>query len=262
MLKVLLVDDEPLALANLQRIVEGFEDVEVIGSTGSSTTALHIAKRQRPDVILVDIEMPGINGVNFAREIKARIPVQIIFVTAYNQYAVDAFDAVALDYVLKPVDPERLAASLDRARTQALVGPILEAIDQRAATLKGPLTDRPEPEAETVYWAPTDGGLVRILHEDIDHIEACRDYAYIHTRSKKYMVRETMTALEGSFAGSALRRIHRSHIVNLNRIQVIQSTAGRRVVLSSGTALPVGCKYYDQLRAGLAPTPSTATPSQ
>jgi len=254
MLKVLLVDDEPLALANLQRIVENFEDIDVIGSTGSSTTALHIARRQRPDVILVDIEMPGMNGVNFAREIKAQIPVQIIFVTAYNQYAVDAFDAVALDYVLKPVDPERLAASLDRARTQALVRPILEAINQRASTLQGPLTERVAPEVKTVYWAPTDGGLVRILHDDIERIEACRDYAYIHTRSKKYMVRETMTGLEQSFSETALRRIHRSHIVNLNRIQAIQINAGRQVVLSCGTTLPVGRKYYEQLRSGLAPT--------
>jgi DNA-binding LytR/AlgR family response regulator len=262
MLKILLVDDEPLALANLKRIVEDFDDVEIVGCTGSSTTALHISKTQRPDVILVDIEMPGMNGVDFAREIQAHAPAQIIFVTAYNEYAVEAFDVVALDYVLKPVDPERLGAALERARTQVMVRPILEAIDKRVSDLKSPLVKPMAPASETVYWAPTDGGLVRILHGDIERVEACRDYAYIFTRSAKYMVRETMIGLERTFAGSALRRIHRSHIVNLNCVKAIRNDAGRRVVLSCGTSLPVGRNYYDQLRAGLLPAEAKAASSR
>lgn len=251
-MKILIVDDEPLALANLEQMISALPGTSIVGTARSGLSALHACETRDPDLVLVDVEMPGMNGVAFAQEVQTRRNVQIIFVTAYDQYATDAFDLEATDYVLKPVDPARLKAAIERARQRLLVSPVVNAVKAAALQL-APAEAPPPAELESaVYWANTDGGMVRIPLADITRVEACKDYAYIHTSGRKFMVRETMTRLQEAFDGTSLRRTHRSHIVNLTQVQAISQSSGKRAVtLINGDQVPVGRSFHDDIENAL-----------
>ena len=256
-MKILLVDDEPLALAGLKRMVEAVPGATVIGSAQSARSALHLCETRRPDVVVLDIEMPEMDGVTLARELRRVAAPLIIFVTAYDAFAIDAFDVEATDYVLKPVDPKRLGEAIERARTRLLMAPVMQAIQSAAEYLTPSAAALSEAGADenAVYWASVGGRTIRVPVADILHVEACRDYAYIHTAMAKHMVRETMARLEEAFAGSALHRVHRSHIVNLDNITAISHDTGNRsVTLTTGAEIPVGRRFYARLRAALEQT--------
>jgi len=247
--KILIVDDEPLAISSLRRMVEALDDVSVVGSARSARAALHLCETQRPDLVLLDIEMPQMDGVTFARDLPAATAPLVVFITAYDQFAVDAFDIEATDYVLKPVDPDRLKQAIERARAQLLLRPLVQAVETAAQRFRPSGAAAPADIRETpVYWANVGGRTVRIPVCEIRHVEACRDYAYIHTGTDKHMVRETMAGLEDAFQGTPLHRIHRSHIVNLDRVQsVSRETGHHHVTLDTGEEIPVGRRFYSRL---------------
>ena len=247
-MKLAIVDDEPLAISSLRRTIEAMTDVCIVGSSRTAMSALSLCETRRPDVVLLDIEMPQMDGVTFARELHRVGAPLIIFITAYDRFAVEAFDVEAIDYVLKPVDPVRLKHAIERARSRLILRPLLHAVETAAQKFGAHPTGSPATPDPAVYWANVGGRTVRIPLAEIRHVEACRDYAYIHTKADKHMVRETMAGLETAFQGTALQRVHRSHIVNLDRVQsVARDTGHHRVTLDNGEEIPVGRRFYSRL---------------
>lgn len=247
-MKILIVDDEPLAISSLRRMIEPLDDVSVAGSARSARSALHMCEMHRPDLILLDVEMPMVDGVTFARDLPRVGAPLVIFVTAYDQFAVDAFDVEAVDYILKPVDPDRLFEAIGKARSRLAMRPLQQAVEAAALKLRSAGTEDPVKGEQPVYWANVGGRSIRLSLNEIRHVEACRDYAYIFTSRDKYMVRETMAALESAFVGSQLTRIHRSHIVNIDCVQSVTRDSGSRLVtLDNGKEVPVGRSYYGRL---------------
>jgi len=253
-MRVLIVDDEPLAIANLEHMLATIEGVSVVCSAKNGLAALHAYEARKPDLLLVDVDMPGMDGLSLVRELKQHGAPQIIFVTAFDRFASKAFDVDATDYVLKPVDRDRLADAIERARQRVLVAPILSAVQSAARQLGEPMPAAAGAgEQNQVYWAKTGTRSQRIAVKDIRHVEACKDYVFIETGGDRHMVRTTMAALEAEFAGTRIRRVHRSHMVNLQDIrEVLTDGSACSVRLSDGAEIPVGRHYRAKIEAALA----------
>ncbi len=176
---------------------------------------------------------------------------RIIFVTAFDEFASQAFDVEATDYVLKPIHPQRLSEAVERVRQRLLVAPILSAVRNAARELGHPAAPGGTANVpDKFYWAKTGNRTHRIVIAEVTRIEACRDYVFIHTRHEKIMVRVTMASLEKEFAGTPIRRVHRSHMVNLQEISEIISDGNSCTLnLSNGAEIPVGRHYRAQLGA-------------
>ncbi|WP_417489022.1 LytR/AlgR family response regulator transcription factor [Maricaulis sp.] len=248
-MRVMIVDDEPLAVANLEYLLAPIEGVTVVATAKNGLAALHAFGTKKPDLVLVDIDMPGMDGLSLVRELSERGSPQVIFVTAFDQFASQAFDVEATDFVLKPIHPQRLSDALERARQRLLVAPILSAVRSAAREL-GQAEPRSGAESSPnrFYWAKTGNRSQRIAMADVLQVEACKDYVFIHTSREKLMVRATMASLEREFADSAIRRVHRSHMVNLQEVREIVSDGNSCAVkLSNGTEVPVGRHYRSQL---------------
>ena len=250
-MRVMIVDDEPLAVANLEHLLAPMEDVTVVATAKNGLAALHAFDTKKPDLVLVDVDMPGMDGLSLVRELGDRGSPQVIFVTAFDQFASQAFDVEATDFVLKPIHPQRLSDALERARQRLLVAPILSAVRNAAKELNQPKqTNGPASVPDKFYWAKTGNRSQRIAVLDVLQVEACKDYVFIHTAREKLMVRATMASLEREFAGTAIRRVHRSHMVNLQEVREVVSDGNSCAVkLSNGTEVPVGRHYRSQLGA-------------
>jgi DNA-binding LytR/AlgR family response regulator len=240
LLRMLLVDDEPLALRLLVASLRDEPDVEIVGTANDGDAALHEARRLKPDLVVLDVEMPGRDGMSVAAELEREGGMEIIFLSAFDRYATAAFDVEALDYLLKPLKPERLRQALARARRRRV-----EREAYRAASDQG--ADRP-----TVHVPDRDGGHDVAL-ADIVWIEAARDYALIHTRMRTHILRVTMTDLATRMSGSIVR-VHRSAFVNLSEVRswtTPTTGGGRYLVLSDSTEVPVGPSYVAEIRLAL-----------
>lgn len=124
-MKIAIIDDEPLAISSLRRMIETIPATAIVGSARSAASAMHLCEARQPDLVLLDIEMPQMDGMTFARELKQAGNPLVVFITAYDQFAVDAFDVEAIDYVLKPVDPDRLRGAIERARSRLSLRPLM-----------------------------------------------------------------------------------------------------------------------------------------
>ena len=244
-LRAVIVDDEPLAREGLHEFLAAAEDVDVIAECASGEQAISVIAKEHPDLVVLDIQMPGIDGFEVLSHLQAPLPA-VIFVTAHDEYALQAFEAHAVDYVLKPVERDRLLRALERARA-------LIAHDQRAD-----LTKRLQALLQTLSQRPTyptrlavrDGATVRFVPvADIDWIEAAANYARLHVGANRHVIRETMTALERTLDPERFVRIHRSTIVNVERIREIQPwfKGDYMVILHDGTQLSLTRKYRDRL---------------
>lgn len=233
-MRVLLVDDEPAALERLQALFGQIPGVEVIGTARNGREALEAIAGQAPDLVMLDIQMPERSGLSVAAALPPERRPEIVFVTAFEMYAVDAFDVEAADYLLKPVRFDRLRQSVERARRR-------RAQKQAAAAPEPPA---PEPEA-AAFWVPSRNGHVRVSSSEIDWIEAAKDYVLLHTATRSYIHRATMTALEDLLDPALLTRVHRSAIVNLARVQEVERHGKGLIslVLRDGVAVPVGPTY-------------------
>ncbi|HEV2080555.1 MAG TPA: LytTR family DNA-binding domain-containing protein [Allosphingosinicella sp.] len=202
-LTVLVVDDEPLAVERMQLLLARCPNVTLAGTGSDGEAAIRLVVALSPDVVLLDISMPGMDGIDVARALAAlpNSPV-VVFVTAFDSFAVAAFEVEAVDYLMKPADPERLARALDRARAH------LEARRGEAA---------PVPEAAPQYleefWASDQTGLVRISVQDIDKVTAERDYMRLHVGKRSWLVHHSMAKLEEGLDPDRFVRLHRSAIV-------------------------------------------------
>lgn len=224
-IRVLVVDDEPLARDDLVRLLDGRPDVAVVGTCVSGTHAVEAVDRLRPDLVFLDIHMPGLDGFGVIARLDASHMPYVVFVTAFDRYAIDAFDVRALDYLLKPVQLVRLDAALVRAREQLQTRAVVQWATELHDAARHLGAQRLSPEARPSYWTEV---LIRagardivVRLDDVDWIEADGYYARLHVRNRSHLLRARMHALEAQLDPARFARVHRSAIVNLNRVAAI-----------------------------------------
>ncbi|MBY6212810.1 LytTR family DNA-binding domain-containing protein [Microbulbifer agarilyticus] len=259
-LKTVLVDDEPLALQLLQSLLEDIPDIEVITTCRNGREALNAVATHLPDLLFLDIQMPGMNGFDVIGRLQGDIIPQVIFATAYDHYAVEAFDVNAVDYVLKPMEPERLALAVDRAR--ARLRQQGQQQDHSQADEKGRLlssltstssqTQAVNSPADTPgKLAIKDGGRIILANQsDIQWIDAAGDYMCVHTNGETHIMRSTLKELQQQLCPNTFKRVHRSTLVNLNYIQEIQVlTKGEYLLtLASSEKIKVSRNYRQSIK--------------
>ncbi len=246
-IRTLIVDDEALARDGVRIHLQQQPDFEVVGEAEDGTAAVNAIRELDPDVVFLDVQMPGLDGFGVLRELGAAALPEIVFVTAYDQFALQAFEAHALDYLLKPFDAERFGASLDRVRRQ-LTSRRRASVDDRLAALLADLDQRPQ-FLERV--AVRSGSRIVILRTaDIDWIEAAANYVKLHANGRSYLLRETMSGIERSLDPERFLRIHRSTIVNLDRVRELEPLfqGDYLVLLQDGTRLTSSRGYRDNMQ--------------
>ena len=247
--RVLIVDDEPLARAHLKSLLRERADVEVIGECGDGRSAIDQIRRLTPELVLLDIQMPELDGLEVIREVGAEEMPAVVFVTAYDEHALAAFEVHAFDYILKPVSRTRFTHAIDR-----VVGLIrTDAKDQVAADR--PLTAlveamRSERSALDRIAVKADGRVIFIRVGEIDWIEADDDLVRIHAGKAVHAHRSTLTHLEERLPSSRFLRVHRSTLVNVDRIREIQPwfQGDWVLILNDGTRLHSGKSYRSKVR--------------
>lgn len=246
-LRVLLVDDVALARQRLARLLAAFEDVDVVGECGDVATALEAIALLQPDLVLLDVEMPGGDGFGLFGALPVNARPYVVFVTAYDHYAVRAFEANAADYLLKPVELERLAATLDRVRAQRARS-AGEAGPGAALTLPG---SRPRYPARITVRSRDETAVLPV--ERIDWIEAAGNYLCIRCAGETHVLRETLSQMEKRLDPTRFVRIHRSRIVNIDRVVRLSPlfNGDHSVSLADGTDVVLSRTYRDALFAAL-----------
>jgi two-component system, LytTR family, response regulator len=243
MIRAVLVDDEELARQLLREYLEESGGTEVIAECANGFEAVKAIADLKPDLVFLDVQMPKLDGFEVLELIDA--PVAVIFVTAYDQYAMRAFDASAVDYLLKPFSADRLRRALDKVRQR--VGsppPPIAAAELSAAA-------RP-PEQKLERVVVKDGTKVHIIPIDrLDYVEAQDDYIALRSEKKNYLKQQTISSIEGQLDAKKFVRIHRSYLVNLERIARIEpyTRDSRVAVLGDGTQLPVSRSGHAKLKA-------------
>jgi two-component system response regulator AlgR len=238
-LRVLIADDEPLAAERLQLLLARSDGAQLVGTASDGDSAINLTEALHPDVLLLDIAMPGLDGIGVARALALQAPSPaVVFITAFDSFAVAAFEVEAVDYLMKPVDPARLQRALDRARTY---------LRQRSG--------QPQPGKASQwleeFWASDLSGLVRIAAQDVDRVSAERDYMRLHVGRRSWLIHHSMAALEEGLNPELFVRLHRSAIVRKDFITgFTRNQSGRWIArLGDGTEQPVGRLYSDRVRA-------------
>lgn len=260
-IRTILVDDETLATQGLMLRLESHPDIEIIDTAQNGREAIRKIKMHKPDLVFLDIQMPGFDGFSVVQGLLDVEPPLIVFVTAYGEHAIRAFEAQAADYLVKPVEPQRLADALDRVRqrlserrgaaeVERLKEVLAEVAPEAAETLNAETDDAPTHASdryEKTINIKDRGQIFRVDVDSIERIEAGGDYMLIHTADTSLILRETMKDLEKRLDPRAFQRIHRSTIVNLNQVkQVKPHTNGECfLVLSSGTQVKVSRSYRE-----------------
>jgi two-component system LytT family response regulator len=245
-LRALIVDDEPLARERLRSLLQAEAAVEIAGECGSGTEAIATIRRTPLDVVFLDMQMPGCDGLQVLAELPVENRPAIIFATAHEQFALDAFEVQAIDYLLKPFDRERFQTALRRAqeylRTRR-TGKLGQEIESLLADSSGPGKKN---ERLTVK---ADGRLVFLKSDEIVWVEAADNYAVLHLTTGRLMLRETMAALEARLGSASFARVNRSAIVHLDQIRELQPTlhGDYTVLLRDGTKLPLSRNLRGQL---------------
>lgn len=248
-IRVLIVDDEPPARERIRALLGEEPDIAIAGECESGLSAVQAIRTLDPDLVFLDVQMPGLDGFGVLDALE-RTPPALVFVTAYDAYAVRAFEVHALDYLLKPFDRERFRATLERVRGALAARGPAEATPPEAA----PIAEAtPAPNLLRRLLARRDGRLVVLKVAEIDWIESSANYAALHLGKETYLVRETMQSLEGRLDPAQFLRIHRSTIVNLDRVQEIEPYFhGDYIVrLADGQRLTLSRTYRDRLQKHL-----------
>jgi two-component system LytT family response regulator len=256
-IRTLVVDDEPLARRNLRLLLEADPQIELVGEAGGGAEALALIRRHSPDLVFLDIQMPEMDGFGVLERIEAeRLPV-VVFVTAFDQYALKAFEFHALDYLLKPFDDARFEKALRRAKQQAEQREI-KTLSRRLVALLEDHEGRQAHAAEAPKFLTRllikSAGRVSFLKVDeIDWIGAEDYYVKLHVGRKGHLLRETMNELESKLDPEKFVRVHRSSIVNLERVRELQQLVNGdyAVVLHDGTELKLSRGRREQLETFL-----------
>ena len=248
-IRAAIVDDEPFARERVRRLLADDADIEIVGEAGDGAEAVSVIKEKKPDLVFLDVQMPGLNGFDALAELAPEETPIVIFLTAYDSYAVRAFESAALDYVLKPFDEERFQKAVDRAKTHLRRQPNAES-NQNEVKIDGRGSDA------GVAFGLAGGFLERVMvkkgsrvfffkTDEIEWIEAYGNYVRLHFEKATYLLRETITNLETRLDPKKFARVHRSGLVNLDRIREMQPVFGGRskLVLASGVQLTTSRRY-------------------
>lgn len=260
-IRTVLVDDEPLAIQGLELRLQAHEDVEIIGKCQNGREAISAIKTHKPDLVFLDIQMPGFDGFSVVQGLMEVEPPLFVFVTAYSDHALRAFEAQAVDYLMKPVDEARLADTLDRVRqrlserrgaeeTEKLKEVLAEVAPETAADMSdgaGTNADVAANRFEKMINIKDRGQIFRVDVDTIERIDAAGDYMVIYTGDNNLILRETMKDLEKRLDPRRFQRVHRSTIVNLDLVkQVKPHTNGECfLVLDSGAQVKVSRSYRE-----------------
>jgi two-component system LytT family response regulator len=253
-IRVLLVDDEPLAREMLREMLLGDPHAEIVGESCNGREALEAIREHSPDLLLLDVQMPELGGFEVLASLgKGHIP-HVIFVTAYDQYAVRAFEVHALDYLLKPFDQERFNVAWQRAKTHILRDRNT-GMDQRIVSLLEELKAGNKYLERLVIKA--NGRIYFLETNEIDWIEAEGNYVSVHSAKKSHLLRETISSLESQLDPKKFVRIHRSSIVRIDQIQELQPWfhGEYRIILHDGTQLTLSRNHRDKLQEALGKLP-------
>jgi two-component system LytT family response regulator len=245
-IRVLLSDDEALARERLRSMLEIEPDVEIVAEAGDGKTAISLIKREKPDLVFLDIQMPEVDGFGVVAALRDQPMPLTIFVTAYDRYAMKAFEVHALDYLLKPVVKERLDEALDRARKQ-LQHPSETTFQRRVLDMLGEMDSRHHAPQRIVIKA--DGEIVCLKPQEIDWAESAGNYVCLHVAGATHILRETITSLENRLGQHQFLRVHRSTLVNVDRIKTLRPSlyGDYSILLRDGTKLTLSRGFRENV---------------
>ena len=252
-IRALIVDDEPLARRGIRQLLDREPDVSVVGEARNGRDALRALRTLNPDLVFLDVQMPEIDGFGVLRAFGPERMPAVIFVTAFDAFAVRAFDAHAIDYLVKPVREARFAEAVQRVRERMRSDDAVALSRQLSALLAA--SDAPRTESKPVSHrivVPTSNGDLVLDDSEIDWIEADDYYAAVHAGGRRHLIRESLASLETRLDGTRFVRAHRSAIINLDRVRELRGDAGECVVvLRDGTRVPVSRRRREHVTASV-----------
>jgi two-component system LytT family response regulator len=249
-LRIVIVDDEELARTGIRARLRRSPDVEIVAECANGREAIDAIRRHAPHIVFLDVQMPGKSGFDVIEEVGWEAFPHVIFVTAHDRYAIQAFDVNALDYLLKPIDDERFDVALQRAR-EAVARDRDTDLDQRLASVVAELRSGKARTCESDrIVVRSSGRVVFVKTSEIDWVEAAGDYVTLHVGKKSWLLRETITDMERKLGAKGFTRIHRSTIVNTERIGEMHplDNGEYRLVLRDGTELKLSRSHRYQLQ--------------
>lgn len=261
-LKTIIVDDEPLARKGLRLRLQKMDDLEIVKECSNGREALTAITELEPDLIFLDIQMPGLSGFDVIKELQPENVPLIIFVTAFDQYAVEAFEAQAVDYILKPIDEDRLFEAVERARNHAsqegaisdkqrLLELVISITGKSERSIAQLLKERVGVKGYPDKLAIKDGGEVTLVStSEIDWVDAAGDYMCVHANDETHVMRVTMKELENQLDPASFQRVHRSTLVNLDRVTKVCSHMNGEyfLILSCGSSVKMSRSYKDKVK--------------
>lgn len=256
-LQVLIVDDEPLALERLRVAFADIPETNIAGAASDGEAAAEAIRQLDPDLVILDVQMPGQSGMAVARALDGARRPEVIFVTAFDHYAAQAFDVEAADYLLKPVKFDRLRVAVERARRRISLRNADGEIAELQSELEGLRRETDAAGAEKRYdemiWAPTRKGRVRVPIAAIDWIEAAKDYVLLHTPTRSHIVRVRMSQLEKRLDPEIMLRVHRSAFVRKAAVASVERPGKGQLALRlcDGAVVQVGPNYTAEVTQAL-----------
>ena len=251
-IRALVVDDEPMARDRVLSLLQQEEDVEVVGECGDGTQAVAAIQHQSPDLVFLDVQMPGHNAFEVIQAVGAERMPTVIFVTAYDEYALKAFEVHALDYLLKPFGRDRFQRTLQHARA-SLERRRAGDLGRRLLALVNDIKTEPGPPRLDRLVVKSGGRVFFLRTDELDWIEAAGNYVRLHLGEESHLFRETMNRMESRLDSRRFVRIHRSRIVNTERVKELQPwfNGEHVVVLQNGTRLTLSRGYREKLQEQL-----------
>ncbi|BBF69652.1 MULTISPECIES: LytR/AlgR family response regulator transcription factor [Sphingomonadaceae] len=242
-IRTMIVDDEPLAVERLQMLCAREPRIALVGTATDGEAALRLIEGLKPDLVMLDIAMPLLDGIGVARAVgRMGIRPAVIFVTAFEGFAVEAFDLAAVDYMLKPVAHDRLTRAIDRVEV---------ALRNLTSDTAPTISSEPQPEWAEEFWVPHRSELIRIATDQIDRIEAERDYMRLHVGGHSYLLHQTISSLEERLDPQQFVRLHRSHIVRRDHIARLRHDGSGVwfAALADGGEIRIGRTFLANARA-------------
>lgn len=248
-MRALIVDDEPLARSGVELRLNGFEDIEVVGQCEDGLAAIEKIRELKPDLVFLDVQMPGMDGFEVLRALPRESLPAVIFLTAFEQYALQAFEVHALDYLLKPINDERFSAAIERVRQSTHSDSASRLNERLLQFLEG------NSEKYASRFAVRTGSRIHVVFvEDIEWMGTAGDYTELHSGGRSHLLRETMTTLEQRLDPTQFIRVHRSRIVRLKCIRELKAIGHHEYIvkLSDGSEHRSSRSYADQLEQWLS----------
>jgi two-component system LytT family response regulator len=249
-IRVLIVDDEPIARKGIRHLLDEAPDVEIVGECGDGVEAARAIRKRSPDLVFLDVQMPELDGFGMLDKLGVEQGPEIIFITAYDEYTLRAFDVHALDYLLKPVNPDRFHKALGRARAR-LQNKSSERLNVRLLAMLEDYRREQRPAAR--FAVKTRQGALLVDADDVDWIEASGNYVRLRAGGQAHLLSETISGMEERLDPRKFLRIHRSRIVNVERIKLLRPLfhGEYEIVLKDGTQLTSGRAYRERIRERL-----------